>query len=182
MPESSAEEREGRLKNDTENIIRQFFQGVPYSLARHREFSPAPPRLTIADESKYSEESLACIVRIRSAIETYRDDLMRQAAADILTYLTRYSVGSKSGDPLKLAYWFGLALAAKVGQHNELDRKVVLTLTVWILDIFCFWHCEKTLPEDMRSKLDMSISQAENKNDFGGYGIYFSFKVLSKLG
>ena len=181
MPEFSSDDPERFLKEDTEHLISQFFMGVPHALKRHRSVLPPSPRLTSSDESKYAEASIECINRVRAAIDMYRDELMRQAGAEILTYLTQYSVRSKSCDPLKLAYWFGLALASKVGQHHELDKKVVLILTIWILDMFCEWDSGKSLPEDMRAKLDMSISHGKNTSDFGEYGVYFAFKVVSKL-
>lgn len=177
-----SEAAEQRLREDTSNLISQFFMGVPPALERHREFLPPPKRSSFSDDHKYSEESINCINRIWSAIETYRDELTEQTVLDILVYLKRYRVHSKSCDPLKFAYFFGKALASKVGEQHDLDRKVVLTLTVWVLDILCSWHCEKTLPDDMRSKLDMSISQGKDEGDFGIYGIYFVFKVVSKIG
>lgn len=171
-----------RLQEDAEKIVEQFFVGVPYALQRHREVSPPPPHLQLNDTIRYREESLSCIVRIQSTIEKYRDELMQQASADIYSYLTRLKVRSKSCDPLKLAYWFGQALASKVGEQNELDRKVVLTLMVLFLDMLCDWHGETQLPDEMLKKLIMSISQGKHQEDFGQFGIYFSFKAISKLG
>ena len=88
-----------RLTEDAEKLIQQFFLGVPHALQRHREFSPPSPRTTLGEDTKYREESFECIARIQSAIEIYRDELMRQAASDILAYLTRHSVRSISCDP-----------------------------------------------------------------------------------
>lgn len=170
-----------RLQEDAEKIVEQFFTGVPYALKRHREFSPPAPRTTLSEDTRYREDSMACIARIQSSIEKYRDELMQQASADIYSYLTRLKVRSKSCDPLKLAYWFGQALAAKVGEQSDLDRKVVLTLMVLFLDMLCEWHSETKLPDAMLSKLIMSISQGRHQEDFGQFGIYFSFKAISKL-
>lgn len=171
-----------RLQEDTEKILEQFFSGIPYALKRHREFSLPTPKTTLGEVHKHDDESLSCIARIRSAIEEYRDELMQQASADIYSYLTRLKVRSKSGDPFKLTYWFGQALASKVGEQHDLDRKVVLTLTVLFLDMMCDWHCETKLPDEMLSKLILSISQGKHQEDFGQFGIYFSFKAISKLG
>ncbi|MDD5058222.1 MAG: hypothetical protein PHQ60_10135 [Sideroxydans sp.] len=170
------------LREDAEKIVEQFFFGIPHALKKHREFSSPAPKKYLSDVIGYDEESLACIARIRSSIEKYRDELICQASVDILSYLTRLKVRSKSCDPLKLSYWFGQALASKVGEQNELDRKVVLTLTVIFLDMMCEWHCGKKLPDEMQSKLIMSISQGKHQEDFGQFGIYFSIKAISKLG
>lgn len=170
-----------QLQQDVENIIIQFFSGVPHALQCHRKASPPAPILTLDDDNKYREESYSCIKRIRSTIETFREELLEQAASGILTYLTKYKVRSNSCDPLKMAYWFGLALAEKVGEHNDLDKKVVLTLTVEVLDMFCGWHNGNRLSSDLKTKLHLSIAQNKSHEDFGSYGIYFSFKALVKL-
>lgn len=170
-----------RLKEDAEKIIEQFFKGVPHALKKHREFSISPQMATLGDDLIYREESILCINRIRAYIEKDREELMEQATSDIFSYLTRYKVRSRSCDPLKLAYWFGQALATKVGEQHDLDRKVVLTLTVMLLDMFCEWNCSRNLPPQMLAKLFMSISQGKHEDDFGTFGIYFSFKSISKF-
>lgn len=170
-----------QLQEDAENIVRQFFSGVPHALKIHRNASPPPSITTLADDNKYKEESFSCIERIRLSIENFRAELLEQAASDILAYLTRFKIRSKSCDPLKLAYWFGLALSNKVGEHSDFDKKVVLTLTTAILNMFCEWHNGKTLSNDLKTKLDISIAQNKNNEDFGVYGIYFTFKAIAKL-
>jgi len=179
--DTASDQDKKQLQEDVENILVQFFWGVPHALKRHRSISPPPQIHTLADDNAHREESIACINRIRIVMESHRKELVDQVASDILAYLTRYGVRSNSCDPLKFAYWFGISLSKKVGEYHDIDRKVVLTLTVWIINIFCGWHNGKTLSEDLRKKLDISIAQNKNIDDFGDFGIYFSFKALAKL-
>jgi hypothetical protein len=169
------------LERDLEEIIGQFFAGVPFALKKHREISPPPPIFTLDDHNKHSAESISCINRILSAIETHKDELSGKATSDIYSYLKKYRVRSHSCDPLKFAYWFRMALSNKLGEHYDLDRKVVLTLTTLILNMFCEWHNGKKLSEDLRTKLDISIAQNKVAEDFGQYGIYLSFKAISNV-
>lgn len=168
------------LASDAEGILKQFHNGVPYALKQQREHcSSFVKPTTLGAMTSYSEESIACINRIKAAIENRKSELLQTAVAGIFGYLTSHKIKSQSGDPFKLAYWFGLTLASKL--HDELDRKVALILTTCVLDLFCETDCGHRMPADLRAKMFMSIADGTSSADFGLLGLYFPFKVIAKL-
>ena len=118
--------------------------------------------------------------RIEYIIERNRDELLREAGTKILQYLERFKVRSDSADPFKIAYWFGTVLADRAGEANDLDRRVVLLVTMQVLDHMCEHHSDRKMPADMRSKMDMSIAEGKHLLEFGEHGLYHSMKTLAK--
>jgi hypothetical protein len=168
------------LASDIEGILQQFYYGVPHALKKHREHcSSFVKPATLANMMAYDEESIVCINRIKATIENHKSELLRNAAVGIFAYLTSHKIKSQSGDQFKLAYWFGMALVSKL--QDELDRRVALILTTCILNIFCDAHCDQKMPVDLCAKMFMSIANGTSADDFGQLGLYFPFKVISKL-
>lgn len=167
------------LTSDAKAVTEQFWGGVIWG--RGHLDGLLPGSRTLSDSLKAKEDRYESILRIRYVIENSRDELMREAGALILSYLERYRVKSDSADPFKIAFWFGVALAEKVGEVDQFDKRVVLLITMECLDIFCAAHCQKRMAPDMRSKMDMSIAEGKHLEEFGQHGLYHSFKCISKV-
>lgn len=171
-------EARATLISDAKSIVEQFWQGTHWGRSQFEQHLPGAR--TLGDSLKSKDERIESVNRIRFVIENNRDELMREAGTLILTYLERYKVKSDTADPFKLAFWFGIALSGKVGEVNDLDKRVVLLTTIGLLDIFCHAHCSRCMPIDMRSKMNMSIAEGKNIEEFGHHGLYHSFKSLAK--
>ena len=166
------------LKSDLHGILAQFWQAAPHGA--HAVLSHLTPVRTLGGDNALRDGRSDITQRIRIAIESDRDNLMRQAGLHIAQYLTRFKVRSETADPFKICYWFGVALADKLGAANENDKRSVLWITVELLDIFCQAQCGKKMPEDMRQKMNMSISEGKHIEEFGHHGLYHSFKSVAK--
>jgi hypothetical protein len=170
---------QGTLNSDIQGILDQYYFGMPLGWKVLGEFLPKIHTLSqslVANDAKHE-----CVNRIREVITLQRDELLREMGTSILGYLERFRVRSDTADPFKLAYWFGLALSEKMAEINVLDSRVVLLVTVEMLDLFCYTHCKIRMPSEMKSKINVSISEGKHAEEFGLYGIYHSFKSLTKL-
>jgi hypothetical protein len=166
------------LTSDATKIAEQFWRGAVWG--RGQLDKHLPRAHTLSEDLRSKEDRIESVKRIRYLIESSRDALMREAGTYILGYLERYRVRSDTADPFKLTYWFGIALSNKAGEIDGLDKRAVLLTTVELLDILSDAHCKKRMPEDMRSKMDISIAEGKYIEEFGSHGMYHSFKVLAK--
>jgi hypothetical protein len=166
------------LKEDAHGILEQFFRAIPWGV--QTVLKHLNPVHTLSQDLEFKEKRMESVMRIRSVIENDRNSLMTDAGVLILQYLSRFKVKSDSADPFKICYWFGVALADKVGAVNDIDKRSVLLIAVELLDSFCESHCGKRMPSDMRAKMDMSISEGKYLEEFGHHGLYHSFKSVAK--
>jgi hypothetical protein len=166
------------LEIDLHSILGQFWKAAPHGA--HAVLSHLAPIHTLAADNALRESRVTSVTRIRAAIENDRVALMRQAGLLIAQYLNRFRVRSETADPFKICYWFGVALADKLGAANENDKRSVLWITVEMLDLFCETQCGKQMPADMRAKMNMSIAEGKHLEEFGHHGLYHSFKSVAK--
>ncbi len=167
------------LESDAKHILGQFFYGIPWGWSRLHKLLNVQAQ-TIGDDQQHRNARAIAGETIRSHIEHERDVLFKEAGTAILTYLTRYRVKSSTADPFKLAYWFGVALANRVGEKDSMAKRCVLLVMLELLDNFCEAHCGKRFPKDMREKMDLSIAEGKHLDEYGVYGLYHSFKSVSK--
>lgn len=166
------------LETDLHSILAQFWKAAPRGA--NAVLSHLTPVKTLGSDIALREGRATSAARIRIAIENDREALMRQAGLLIAQYLNRFRVSSETADPFKICYWFGMALADKLGAANENDSRSVLWITVELLDTFCHTQCGKSMPGDMREKMNMSIAEGKHVEEFGHHGLYHSFKSVAK--
>ena len=166
------------LESDLHSILAQFWKAAPHGA--HAVLTHLTSQHTLGAELALREGRATSAQRIRHAIENDRATLVKQAGLHIAQYLTRFKVLSETADPFKICYWFGVALADKLGAASENDKRSVLWITVELLDIFCETQCGKRMPQDMRAKMNMSIAEGKHIEEFGHHGLYHSFKSVAK--
>jgi hypothetical protein len=171
-----------RLESDFDGIVRQLFQGVPWSVSCVEKLLP-PEVLIVPNDNRVDAWRQTLKTRVSSVLQSERRyEILKRVTAPVANYLNNNGGWSHTGDPYKLAYWFGVELAKELQKISPHDAMVAMVATVELLNLFLKTSKNKpTLDEAMILKIRKSVVDGRWTQDFGEYGIYFTFKALSKV-
>ena len=166
------------LESDSAGIRRDFFIGTTTGWNILHLASPSCK--TQGEAHEFSERAISSINLVRRCVEAQGEDLMRSASVAIADYLDTFKIQSKAGDPLKIAYWFGVKLHEEIRASNEEAGQMVLCLMIELLDRMAKVTWTNGMNQDMKNKFFMAIRKERLFKDFGEFGAYHSFKSLVK--
>jgi hypothetical protein len=165
------------LDSDTVHIFEQFWYGLP---SASRTLDSYLAKLTLGDYLEQKERRIKLVNELRELLKANRDTLIKLTNSRIQQYLSDFEVKSTSQDQLKFAYHLGQAFAERAQILSDTHKKLVLIMTIELMDIMCRSECGFAMPPEMKGKFDWSISNGKAVSEFGEYGIYHSFKTLIK--
>lgn len=170
-----------RLESDTEGILRQFLHGVPWCVRQVERLLPDGVAVVVGDTRPDAW---------RQTIKTYvssvfygnkKYEILTRTVAPVVQYITSNDGWSATGDPYKIAYWYGVELSKELHKVSPHAAMVAMVATVELLNSFLSASKGKPhLHEQMMSKIRKSIVEERWQTDYGLYGIYFTFKGLAK--
>jgi hypothetical protein len=171
-----------RLESDAEGIIRQFYMGIAWSASCVESLLPAAS-LTVTGDDRPDAWRRTVTTRVRALLSsTKKYEILAKSVAPIAGYFNTNGGFSKTGDPYKLAYWYGIELAKELNKVSAHDAMVALVATIELLNHFLLATKGKkpSMNREMIGKIQKSIAEERWEKDFGAYGIYFAFKSLAK--
>ena len=172
-----------RLESDAEGILRQLQKGVPWSTRCVEKLLPKEA-LTVAGDTRHDAWRQTVKTRVSSVFNGDRKyEILARTVAPIAHYINTNNGWSTTGDPYKLAYWYGVELAKELCKVSPYDSMVAMIATVETLNNFLIATRGRnpSLNSQMMDKIHRSIVEERWEKDFGAHGIYFTFKGLAKV-
>lgn len=171
------------LESDAEGILRQFLKGAPWCVSVLEKLLKPESLVVVGREKELDAWRKSTTTRVCSVLynPVLKWELMSKAAPAIDNYVTLNKGWSKTADPYKIVYWYGVEFAKELAKTSKHDAMVALIATVELLNSFLRCSGKPTLHREMMEKLHRSIAEDRIGKEFGEHGIYFVFKSLAKV-
>lgn len=171
-----------RLESDGDGIIRQFVKGIPWCTSCVEKLLH-PSALVVPGDNRPDAWRQSVKTRVTSFLSSpQRYEVLSRTVSPISHYITTNNGWSTTGDPYKLAYWYGVELAKELRAVSPFDGMVAMIATVETLNNFLHASNGKrpVMHSQMMDKIHRSIVRGSWESEFGAHGLYFAFKALAK--